>query len=49
MGRFDEKNEEKALSDTKKRGKVFGSGNIVWRETFAGTSEALNTLHVKFD
>ena len=43
------KNEEKAQSDTNKRGKGFGSGNIVHREAFAGTSKALNTLHVKFD
>ena len=31
-----------------KRGKVFGSGNTVWREAFAGTSKALNALQVKF-
>ena len=43
------KNEEKAPSDTNKRGKVSGSGNIVWRESFAGTSEVLNMLQVKFD
>ena len=49
MGRFDVQNEEKALSDANKRGKGFGSGNNVWREAFAGTSEALNALQVKFD
>ena len=43
------KNKEKAPSDTNKRGKGFGSGNIVQREAFTGTSEALNTLQVKFD
>ena len=49
VGRFDVKNKEKAPSDTNKRGKGFGSGNIVRREAFSGTSEALNTLQVKFD
>ena len=49
MVRFDVKNEEKAPSDTKKIGKGFGSGNTVRREAFAGMSEALNTLQVKFD
>ena len=43
------KNEEKAPSDTNKRGKGFGSGNIVQREDFAGTNEALNMQQVKFD
>ena len=43
------KNKEKAPSDTKKRGKGFGSGNTVRREAFTGTSEALNALQVKFD
>ena len=49
MGRFDVKNEDKAPSDANKRGKVFGSGNTIWREDFDGTSEALNMLQVKFD
>ena len=49
MGRFDVKNKEKAPSDTNKRGKGLRSGNTVWREVFAGTSEALNALQVKFD
>ena len=49
MGRFDVKNEEKAPSDANKRGKRFGSGNTVRRESFSGTSEVLNTLQVKFD
>ena len=49
MGRFDVKSKEKAPSDANKRGKGFGSGNNVRREAFAGTSEALNTLQVKFD
>ena len=48
MGRFDVKNEEKAPSDTNKRGNRFSSGNTVRREGFAGTSEALNALQVKF-
>ena len=43
------KNTEKATSDTNKRGKGFGSGNIVQREAFTGTSEALNTLQFNFD
>ena len=43
------KNEDKAPSDANKRGKVFGSGNTIWREDFDGTSEALNMLQVKFD
>ena len=43
------KKEEKAPSDANKRGKVFVSGNTVWREAFDGTSEALNALQVKFD
>ena len=42
------KNEEKAPLDTNKRGRGFGSGNIVRREAFSGTSEALNVLQVKF-
>ena len=42
-------NKEKAPSDDNKRGKGFGSGNMVWREVFAVTSKALNTLQVKFD
>ena len=49
IGRFDVKNRKKALSYANKRGKVFGSGNTVQREVFAGTSEALNTLQVRFD
>ena len=49
MGRFNVKNEEKAPSDANKRGKGFGSGNNVQREAFAGTSEALNALLVKFE
>ena len=49
MGRFDVKNEEKAPLDANKRGRGFGSGNTVWREDFAGKSEALNKLQVKFD
>ena len=49
MGRFDVKNKEKAPSDANKTGKGFGSENTVRRETFDGTSEALNTLQVKFN
>ena len=49
MGRSDVKNKEKALSEANKRGKGFGSGNNVRREAFAGTSEALKALQVKFD
>ena len=49
MGRFDINNEEKAPSESNKRGKVFGSWNTVQREAFAGISEALNVLQVKFD
>ena len=37
------------LSCSKKIGKVFGSGNTVWREDFDGTSKSLNALHVKFN
>ena len=43
------KSEEKTPSDANKRGNGFGGGNNVWREAFAGTSEALNALQVKFD
>ena len=43
------KSEEKTPSEVNKRGKGFGGGNNVWREAFAGTSEALNALQVKFD
>ena len=43
------KNEEKAQSDANKRGNKFVSGNTVWRESFAGTSKALNALQVKSD
>ena len=49
MGRFDVKSEEKAPSNKNKRGKGFGGGNNVRREAFAGTSNALNALQVKFD
>ena len=33
----------------RKKVRGFGSGNTVQREAFAGTSEALNALKVKFD
>ena len=49
MGTFDVKNEKKAPTDANKRGKGFGGGNTVRRETFAGTSEALNALQVEFN
>ena len=49
MGRFDVKNKEKTPSDANKRGNGFGGGNNVRREAFNDTSEALNTLQVKFD
>ena len=49
MGRFDVKSEEKVLSDANKRGKGFDGGNNIRRKAFAGTSEALNALQVKFD
>ena len=49
MGRFDVKNEEKASSDAKKRGKGLGGGKNVRREAFAGTTKALNALQVKLD
>ena len=47
--RFDVKSEEKAPSDANNRGEGFGSGKIIRREAFSGTSEALNALQVKFD
>ena len=43
------KSEEKTPPDANKRGKGFGGGNNVWRESFAGTSKVLNLLQVKFD
>ena len=49
MGRFNVKSEEKTPSDANKIEKGFDGGNNVWREDFAGTSEALNALQVKFD
>ena len=49
MGGFDVKNEDKAPSDVNKGGKGFGSGKTVLRKDFAGTSEVLNELQVKFD
>ena len=49
MGKSDVKTEEKAPSDANRKGRGFISRNIVWREAFVGTSEALNTLQVKFD
>ena len=49
IGRFDVKSEKKTPSDSKKRGKGFGGGNNVWRESFAKLSNALNVLQVKFD
>ena len=49
MGRFDVKSKEKTPLDSNKRGKEFSGGNNVQREAFAGTSEALNGLQVKFD
>ena len=49
MVRFNVKNEEKAPLDAKKRGKGVGSGNTARRESFAGTSKALNALQVKFN
>ena len=38
------KSEEKTPSDAKEIEKLFGGGNNVHREVFAGTSEALNAL-----
>ena len=49
MGRFDVKNKEKALSESNKIGRGFGSGNTIPREAFAGTSKALNALQVKLN
>ena len=49
MGRLNVKTEEKTPSDANKIGKGFGGGNNVRREAFAGTSEALNALQVKFN
>ena len=43
------KTAEKAPSDANRKGRGFIISNIVWREAFVGTSEALNTLQVKFD
>ena len=43
------KNDEKAPLEAKKKGRGFGSRNTIRREAFAGTSEALNMLQVKFD
>ena len=43
------KNKEKAPLDANKRVKGFGSRNTARREAFAGSSEAFNTLQVKFD
>ena len=48
MGKFNVNNEEKAPSNTKKRGKLFGSRITVWREAFDGTRKALNALLVNF-
>ena len=42
------KSEKKTPSDASKRGKGFGGRNNIRREAFAGTSEALNALQVKF-
>ena len=41
--------EEKTPSDANKRGKGLDGRKNVRREAFAGTSEALNVLRVKFD
>ena len=49
MGSFDVKSEEKAQTDTNKKGKGFGGGNNVRREAFSGTSEVMNALQVKCD
>ena len=49
MWRFDVKSEEKAPSDANKRENGFGGGNNIRREAFAGTSEELNALQVKFN
>ena len=49
MGRFDVKIEKKAPSDANKSGKRFGGRKNVRREYFAGTSEVLNALQVKFN
>ena len=49
MGKFDEKNKEKPPSDANKKGRGFGSGNFVHRETVSGMSKALNAIQVKFD
>ena len=49
MGIFDVKNEEKVPSDANKKGNGFGGRNNIQRGAFSGTSEALNTLKVKFN
>ena len=49
MGRFNVKNKKKEPSYANKIGKGFRSGNTVRRESFSGTSEALNALQFKFD
>ena len=49
MGKFEVKIEEKAPAGASRKGRGCASGHAVRREAFVGTSEALNTLHVKFD
>ena len=49
MGKFDVNNEDKAPSDANKKRRGLGIRNTVWRGGFAGTSESINSLQVKFD
>ena len=42
-------NEDKAPSDANKKRRGLGIRNTVWRGGFAGTSESINSLQVKFD
>ena len=46
MGNTEVKNEEKALSDANKKGRLYSRRQTVRRSTFVGTNEALNSLHV---
>ena len=49
MGKSDVNTEDKAPSGAYIKGRGFIRRNMVWREAFVGTSEALNTVQVKFD
>ena len=49
MGKSEVKIKEKVTAEGSRKGRGYTSRHTVRRRSFVGTSEALNTLHVKFN